>query len=172
MKVNKTCREAVGCFSLELPTKAGAEHVGSVEGDGAKRPCGQVRIHRRNDAWDDGLPRTVKWRRESPARKSGRGLSAGFGLLAVRPAAAGPDKSVALGVLVLEEIGVDGRREARIVEVERKVVAALIGALRPGGPDLGAADKDPVARSVLADLVGLGDDANALSLDAQGDDLA
>src|SRR6266581_1275011 len=110
--------------------------------------------------------------RESPARRSGRGLAAGFGLFAVGLAAAGPDQAIGLAILVLEEVGVDGRREARIVEFEREVVAALVGALRPGGPDLGAADKDPVAGSVVADPVGLGDDADALGLDAQRDDLA
>src|SRR5438552_3028855 len=110
--------------------------------------------------------------RESPARRSGRGLAVRFGLFAVGLAAAGPDQAVGLAILVLEEVGVDGRREARIVELEREVVAALVGALRPGGPDLGAADKDPVAGSVVTDPVGLGDDADALGLDAQRDDLA
>src|SRR5262249_20244293 len=42
----------------------------------------------------------------------------------------------------------------------------------PGGPDLGAADIDPMAGGVFAGPVGLGDDADALGLDAQGDDLA
>ena len=53
-------------------------------------------------------------------------LAARFGLFAVGPTAAGPDQAVALAVLVLEEVGVDGRREARIVELEREVVAALV----------------------------------------------
>src|SRR5437016_5329149 len=75
--------------------------------------------------------------RESPARRPGRGLAVTFGLFAVGLAAAGPDQAVGLAILVLEEVGVDGRREARIVEFEREVVAALVGALRPGGPDLG-----------------------------------
>src|SRR6516165_7892153 len=114
--------------------------------------------------------RSVTARRPRPEVRAG--LTAGSGLLAVGPAAAGPDQAVALAVLVLEEVGVDGRREARIVELEREVVAAFVGALRPGGPDLGAADKDPVAGNVVVDPVGLGDDADALGLDAQGDDLA
>src|SRR5260370_3774935 len=110
--------------------------------------------------------------RESPARRSGRGLAVRFGLFAVGLAAAGPDQAVGLAILVLKEVGVDGRREARIVEFEREVVAALVGALRPGGSDLGAADKDPVAWSVVADPVGLGDDADALGLPAQASDPA
>src|SRR5260370_37515298 len=37
---------------------------------------------------------------------------------------------------------------------------------------IGATDVDPMAGGVLAGPVGLGDDADALGLDAQGDDLA
>ena len=72
----------------------------------------------------------------------------------------------------LDEVGVDRSGEARIVELDREVVAAFVGALRPGGPDLGAADKDPMAGGIVVRPVGLGDDADALALQAQGDDLA
>src|SRR5262249_10846759 len=62
--------------------------------------------------------------------------------------------------------------EARIVELDREVVAALVGAFRPGGPDLGAADIDAIARGILAHSVGLRNDAYAPALQAQRDDLA
>jgi hypothetical protein len=46
-------------------------------------------------------------------------------------ARARPDQGVAFAVLVVEQVGVDRRVERRIVELEREVVAALFGALRP-----------------------------------------
>jgi hypothetical protein len=57
----------------------------------------------------------------------------------VAPAAvgAGPDQAVALAFLVVEEVGEDRGREARIVEFEAEIVAAFVGALGPGGADLG-----------------------------------
>src|SRR5260221_361596 len=92
--------------------------------------------------------------------------------VAVRPAAARPDQAEGLAAFVIEEVGVDRRGEARIVELDREVIAALVGALRPGGADLCAADKDPVAWRVVAGPVGLRNDADAFGLDAEGDDLA
>ena len=92
--------------------------------------------------------------------------------VAVGLAAAGPDQGVGLGVFVVEEVGVDRRVEARVVQLDREVVAALVGALRPGGPDLRAADIDTMAGGVVVGAVGLGDDADVLGLDTQGDDLA
>src|SRR5690606_5307545 len=93
-------------------------------------------------------------------------------LLAVAAGRAGPDEAVALAVLVVEEVGVDRGGEARIVELEAQIVAALIGLLGPGGANLCAADEDAVAGGVLAGGPGLGDDADALGLDAEGDDFA
>ena len=61
---------------------------------------------------------------------------------------AGPDQRVAIAVLVVEEVGVDGGVEARIVELEAEIFAALVGAFGPGGADLGAADEDAVAHAV------------------------
>src|SRR5712692_10918907 len=85
---------------------------------------------------------------ERPARiRAGR--CGGSGLVAVRLAAAGPDQGGGLAVLVVEEVGVDRSVEARIVQLDREIIATLAGALRPGGPDLGAADVDPVARRVV-----------------------
>src|SRR6266849_187630 len=105
-----------------------------------------------------GLLRAGRWRR--------------YRSVAVGPAAAGPDEAEGLAAFVIEEVGVDRRVEARIVELDREVIAALVGALRPGGADLRAAAKDPVARCVVAGPAGLRNDADASGLDAQGDDLA
>jgi len=66
--------------------------------------------------------------KEGPARRTGRGLG-GVGLLAVLLAAARPDQGEALAVLVVEQVGEDRVREARVVQLEREVVAALAGAL-------------------------------------------
>src|SRR5215471_16521033 len=93
-----------------------------------------------------------------------------FRSFAVGLAAARPDQAKGLAAFVVEQVGVDRRVEARIVELDREIIAALGGALRPRGADLGAADKHPVARRVVASPIGLGDDADALGLDAQGDD--
>ena len=55
---------------------------------------------------------------------------AAWSSVAVRLAAARPDQRVAFAVFVVEEIGVDRRREARIVELDRKIVAAFGGSGR------------------------------------------
>ena len=94
------------------------------------------------------------------------------GSVAVLLATTRPDEGESFAAFVVEEVGVDRSGEARIVELDREIVAALGGALRPGGSDLSAADVYPVARGVVVRPVGLGDDADALGLDAQGDDLA
>ena len=83
-------------------------------------------------------PRPIARTRLSKAGSVGGGL-----------AAAGPDQGEGLAVLVVEEVGVDRSVEARIVQLDREVVAAFAGALRPGGADLGAADIDPVAWGVV-----------------------
>jgi len=43
---------------------------------------------------------------------------------------------VALALFVVEQVGEDRGGEARIVELEAQIVAALVGALGPGGADL------------------------------------
>ncbi len=93
-----------------------------------------------------------------PARRAGRCCTR-CGSVAVGLAAAGPNQGVGLGVFVVEEVGVDRSVEARIVQLDREIIAALAGALRPGGPDLGATDVDPVARRVVVGPVCLGDDS-------------
>jgi hypothetical protein len=57
--------------------------------------------------------------------------------VAVLAAATRPDQVEGLAVLGIEQVGVDGGVEARIVELDREIVAALVGALGPGGADLG-----------------------------------
>src|SRR5277367_1255475 len=108
-----------------------------------------------------------KPRLEVQAGRWGRSIS-----VAVAFGGARPDQGEALAVLVVEEVGENRRVEARIVELEREIIAAFVGALRPGGPDLGPADVDPVAGGVVVGPVGLRDDADALGLQAQGNDLA
>ena len=122
----------------------------------------------------------------APLRKSGgaacvnkkapfrleRGLVGPIELVAVGLAVAGPDEGVAFAIFVIEQVGVDRRVEARIVQLDRDIVAAFGGALRPPGPDLGAADIDPVAGGVVVGPAGLGNDADAFGLNAQGDDFA
>ena len=73
------------------------------------------------------------------AAKGGPGLPAGAllrGSVAPAPVGAGPDERVTFAVLVIEEVGVDRGVEARIVELEAEVFAALVGALGPGCADL------------------------------------
>ena len=70
-----------------------------------------------------------------PARMSGA-FARWPSLVPVGLAAAGPDQGVGLGAFVVEEVRVDRRIEARIVELDREIIAALVGALRPRGPDL------------------------------------
>ena len=65
------------------------------------------------------------------------GASWWAGSVSVLPPGAEPDEGVAVALLVVEEVGVNRRVERRIVQLDREVVAALGGALRPGGPDLG-----------------------------------
>ena len=71
---------------------------------------------------------------EEPRPETGRGCRSDF-LLAVlaRPR---PKQGVAFATFVVEQVGVDRRVEGRVVELQREVVATLLGALRPGGADL------------------------------------
>src|SRR5207253_303930 len=108
---------------------------------------------------------------DTPPGGAGRGVVGGSKSIAVGLAAARPDEGEAF-VLVFEEVGVNRGVETRIVELDREIVAALAGGLRPGGTDLGAADKHAVAGSVVVGPVGFGNDAHALGLDTEGDDIA
>ncbi len=51
--------------------------------------------------------------------------------------AAGPDEGVAFAILGLDQAGVDRGGEARIVQLDGEVVAALAGGLFPGGSEFG-----------------------------------
>ena len=84
----------------------------------------------------------------------------------------GPDQRVALAVLVVEKVGVDRGVEARIVQLQAQILAALVGAFGPGGADFRAADHNTVAGGVLAGGAQVGDDAHAFRLNAEGDDVA
>jgi len=107
----------------------------------------------------------------SPARDPGRGLVKRTSV-AVLPRSR-PEEGVAFAAFVVEQVRVDWRVEGGIVEFEREVVATFLGALRPGCADFGPAHEDAVAGRVLVGrAVLLGDDANSLGLQAQGDDLA
>src|SRR5215813_10048585 len=83
----------------------------------------------------------------APRRDPG-GAIGWSGSVAVLLAGARPDEGEHF--TILDELGVDWSREARIVELDREIVAALVGALRPGGADLGAADIHPMARCIVA----------------------
>src|ERR1700680_1573840 len=103
---------------------------------------------------------------------SPRGAFGRAGLTAVFLPRAGPDEAVAFAVLVLEQVGEDRRVEARIVELERVVLALLARDFGPGGSDLGAADIDAVGGRFVVGAVVDGDDADAFDLHSQHDDLA
>jgi hypothetical protein len=105
-----------------------------------------------------------------PRPETGRGQGAGGALLAVlsRPR---PEQREAFTALIVEQVRVDRRVEGGIVELEREVVAAFFGALRPGGPDLCPAHVNAVARSVVVGAAGFCDDPDAFRLQAEGDDL-
>src|ERR1700722_6977925 len=107
----------------------------------------------------------------SPARRFRAGRFCWRRSVAVLPPTARPDQIVGV-VLAVEEVGEDGSVEAWVIELDGEVVAALVGALGPGGPDLGTADEDPVGGRVVAGPIGFGDDADVPRLHAQGHDLA
>src|ERR1700722_5129477 len=111
------------------------------------------------------------WTMRKPRPETGRGRGACGALLAVlsRPR---PEQREAFTALIVEQVGVDWCIEGGVVDLEREVVAAFLGALRPGGTDLGAAHVDAVAGSVLVGAVGFCDNAYALGLQTEGDDLA
>jgi hypothetical protein len=65
------------------------------------------------------------------------------------------DQGVSLTIRIIEQVGEDGRGEARVVELEGEIVAALLRLLRPGSPDLSTPDEDPVAGDIVGGLTGL-----------------
>ena len=69
-----------------------------------------------------------------PPGMAGRGLLRL--LLPAGLAAAGPDKGVAITALIVEEVSVDRRAEARVIQFDRGIVAPFGGAFGPSRPDL------------------------------------
>lgn len=96
---------------------------------------------------------------ERAARCAGRGwcdASVAISLVGTRP-----DEDDAFAVFVVEQVGEDPSVEARVVRLDGKIVVALVGALRPGAPDLGSAHINLVAAGVVVGAGGLGCDAMA-----------
>ena len=75
----------------------------------------------------------------------------GIGLLAVLLAAARPDQGEAFAIRIIEQVGEDRRREARVVELEGEVVPALVRLLRPGSLGLGTTDEGLMAAAMSLD---------------------
>jgi hypothetical protein len=69
-------------------------------------------------------------------RPGGRGRRE-FRSVAVPLVRARPDEAVTFALFVIEQIGVDGRGEGRIVQLDPEIGPALVGGLGPGGADLG-----------------------------------
>jgi hypothetical protein len=90
---------------------------------------------KRNRGCSSRTGRTIP--RAKTPRSGERGVFALVGSIGVGLAAAGPDQGVGLGAFVVEEVRVDRRIEARIVELDREIIAALVGALGPRGSDFG-----------------------------------
>ena len=107
-----------------------------------------------------------------PERQGPGQSSRGPRLGSIAPAVvrAGPDERVCVAFFVLEEVGVDGRIEAWVVELEAQVLTVLVRLLRPGGANLGTTNQYAVAGSVFTAGAGVGDDAHVLGLNAEGDE--
>ena len=50
-----------------------------------------------------------------------------------------------------------------VIQLDREVVAAISGALRPGRPDLGAPDINPMTGGIVVGLVGLRNDVDVVA---------
>src|SRR5690606_40654501 len=68
-----------------------------------------------------------------------------------RSGSAGPDQAVP--ALDFDQGGVDRRREAGVVQLDRKVSPVLAGGLPPGGAELGLAREDAVVRRLVVRLI-------------------
>ena len=60
-----------------------------------------------------------------------------------------------LSILIAEQIGEDGRRTARVVDLEREVGPALVRLLRPRSPHLDTPDEDTMGGAIVVGLAGL-----------------
>ena len=75
------------------------------------------------------------WTNTPPPGIAGQGLlrlllPAGF-------AAAGPDEGVTIAAFIVEEVGVDRGAEARVIQLDRDIIAPLGGTFGPPCPDFG-----------------------------------
>jgi len=70
----------------------------------------------------------------APARQRRAGFVAA--LLPAGFTAAGPDQGIAFAAFIGEQVGVDRRAEARVIQFDRDVFPPLVGAFRPASPDL------------------------------------
>jgi hypothetical protein len=87
-------------------------------------------------------------------------------------AAAGPDESVSVTAFDRDQRGEDRRREARVVQLDRKVFAARTRGLSPRGAELGLAREDAIIGSLVVLLLGprnLGLDVERKRLDRAGE---
>src|SRR5258708_22750342 len=113
-------RRALAC-SLRSAKSAGPRILG---------PARSARYDGRSEAREEGGRSGVCRACETPPGLLRAGRCCRRRSIAVGPAAARPDQAEGLAAFVIEEIGVDRRGEARIVELDREVIAALAGALR------------------------------------------
>ena len=81
--------------------------------------------------------------------------------VSVRP---GPDQLEAILSVHLDQGGVDGSREARVVQLDREVVAlALFGGFLPGGAQFHCARVEAEVRALVGGVL----DADQLGLDVE-----
>src|SRR4051812_37981948 len=86
--------------------------------------------------------------------------------------AARPDEGECTLLLALDQRGVDGRREARIIELDREVIAAgLSGGLLPSGAEFGRAGEDAEVGCLLVVLL-IRDELCRLDVEGEGLDYA
>ena len=93
-----------------------------------------VRVEPFSDGYRHSPKAPVNVHSTSPPGIAGRG--SWRLLLAVLLAAAGPDKGVALAAFIVEEVGVDRRAEARIIQLDRDIIPPFGGAFGPSGPQI------------------------------------
>ena len=102
-------------------------------------------------------------------RRQGAGVGE-FGSVGVLTATARPDQIVGI-VLAIEEVGEDGGIETRVVELDREIIPPLAGAPRLRGTNFSSANQHAVGGRGLVGRWASGDDADALGLHREGDDV-
>ena len=82
------------------------------------------------------------------------------------PAGAGPDELEAFLAFDLDQGGVDRSREARVVELDREVIALSVpGGLLPGGAQFNVTGEDTEVRALVGGVL----DADQLGLGVEGE---